>query len=271
MTDRPVAGLGSWPMKHQQILDKLVSGKLVRAIDEDLRLNDFLIVGDPRWPDLQQRVLLQVRARWRCLLDADDATAHAKNVARVALATLLHKYGVRDENVTAEALQAIDDLNQAGGLSEAFERQSGAIKSLLRSAPAPRARRPPRPRPVTSLRPGDVVSIQLNRYFHAADVLSVDGDAGGTSPVIDFYEGRFQRMPAVEELARLTTGPGRRTRFGVRGLNYLPDPANQVVLIAPQHTHHSVGDAPKPGPAEYTATNILQLQEHIERLFGSTA
>lgn len=41
--------------------------------------------------EVEQDVIPAVLLRWRCLFDAEDVGPEAKDVARVALATLLHK------------------------------------------------------------------------------------------------------------------------------------------------------------------------------------
>src|SRR5262249_11342744 len=150
-----------------------------------------------RWShvDMRQEVLPSVMARWRCLLDAENAPIHMKRVVWVALATLLHKYGICDEDITAQAVAAIDHLNKDVVLSDAFPRQSEAIKVFLKSAPILPTRRPRQPKLMTFLRIGDIVSIQLGGYFHAAYVLELYRDMGGSYPVIEFYEGRFDRIP----------------------------------------------------------------------------
>lgn len=58
--------------------------------------------------EVEQAVVAPLLTRWRCLLDAADATAAAKHVGRVALATLLHEYGFHDGAVTARALASVD-------------------------------------------------------------------------------------------------------------------------------------------------------------------
>jgi hypothetical protein len=202
------------------------------------------------------------------MLDADAVPAGQRNKGWVALATVLHKHGVADQHVTAPALVAIDDLNREMTLSEAFQRQSDAIKELLRSAPVPLKRRPARPNPVTSFRPGDAVAIELDQRFHAAYVLSRAGDAGDTRPVVEFYRGRFDRPPTAEDLkGRAMAREYGRGRFGVFGLTYVPDPANQVVLIASAAVDPPQGAPPIPGRGEWTSTDLLQLQDHIRRLF----
>jgi hypothetical protein len=73
-------------------------------------------------------ILPPVMARWECLLGAEDAPIHTKNVAWVALATLLHKYSVSDKHVAAKAVAVIDHLNRDVVLSDGFAHQSVAIR-----------------------------------------------------------------------------------------------------------------------------------------------
>ncbi|MEE1761365.1 MULTISPECIES: hypothetical protein [unclassified Streptomyces] len=111
----------------------------------------------------------------------------------MALATLLHKYGFHDASgaVTARAFASFDELNCDVVLSDAFARQSPAIKTLLQSAPTPVTRRPRIPRTVTFLRPGDLVSVQLADRFHAAFVHELHG--ANEFPIIEVYAGSIGR------------------------------------------------------------------------------
>ena len=144
-------------------------------------------------------------ARWGYLLDTENARIHTKNVASMALATLLHKYGVRDKHVTAKAVAAINHLTRTWS--------SPTPSRASRRSATPPARQP-RPTLMTFLRVGDVMSIQLGGHFHAAYVLQLHRDRGGTFPGIEFYAGRFDRIPAAEELIcaawrASTAGDGR--------------------------------------------------------------
>jgi hypothetical protein len=260
-------------MRHQQILDKLSASRdLVRAMDEDLaRWTGEVMTGSRGLHiDVAQQLLPPVMARWRCLLDAGNAHVHTKNIAWVALATLLHRYGFRDKHITAKALTAIDDLNKDVVLSDAFARQSKATKAFLQSTPKQLTRRPQRPKPETFLRVGDVVSIELNRYFHPAFVLALHRDRGGTFPVIEFYEGRFKHIPAPEDLSgRAMAREYGRGRFGVIGLKYLPDPANQVTAIAAGHADPPRGAPPKAQHGQWILTDLMRLQDYITELYGA--
>jgi hypothetical protein len=122
---------------------------------------------------------------------------------------------------------------------------------------------------MTFLRVGDIVSIQLGGHFHAAYVLQLHRDRGGTFPVIEFYAGRFDRIPAAEQLTGrgMARGYGRE-RFGVMGLTYLPDPANQVVAIAADRPKPPQGAPPRPHQGQWIVTDLLRLQDYIRELYG---
>jgi hypothetical protein len=258
-------------VKHKQILDKLASRELVVSMNADLARStrEMMLTGGGPRADQQRRVLAPVLARWRCLLDSGSTPAHVKDIARVALATLLHKYGFAEQDVTASALTAVDDLNRGVVLSGAFGRQAAEIKALLCSPPVPRTRRPPRTRAMTFLRPGDVVSIQLDQWFQAAYVIELHSDNGGTFPVIEFYQGRFYRVPAAADLSgRAMARDHGRARFGVDGLTYLPDPAGQVVQVAAGKLAPPQGTSPGLGEGSWIFSDILLLQEQMARLLS---
>ncbi len=212
-------------VRHRQILDKLDARGLVQALDEELArwVREQMVYPVSSYAELERAVIPPVLARWRCLLDADDVRPAAKYVAWVALATLLHKYGFRDDASTSMALTAVDELNRHVVLSDAFERQSPAIKSLLGSTPTPLTRRPRSPRNVTFPRPGDVVSIELSGRFHAAYVRELHGI--NEFPVIEFYAGTFAQSPTPALLeGRDAARDHGRARFGAVGMTYLPTP-----------------------------------------------
>ncbi|MFE7665982.1 hypothetical protein [Streptomyces celluloflavus] len=256
-------------MRHRQILDKLAARGLVQALDEELArwVREQMAYSVSSYAELERAVIPPILVRWRCLLDADDASPATKHVAWVALATLLHKYGFRDDAITSMALTAVDELNRHVVLSDAFERQSPAIKSLLRSKPTPLARRPRLPRNVTFLRPGDVLSIELSGRFHAAYVRDLRGI--NEFPVIEFYTGTFAQPPTPAQLeSRDAARDHGRARFGVVGMSCLPDPAGQVRAIAAQHRQAPRGADPLPGRGLWQLTDILNLQRDLRRLFG---
>ncbi|MCY0922283.1 MULTISPECIES: hypothetical protein [unclassified Streptomyces] len=256
-------------MRHQQVLDKLAARGHVRALDEDLARQVAHQMSYPgcSHEDVARAVIPPILARWRCLLESEEARPATKDVVRVALATLLHKYGFQDPAITAEAIAAVDALNDAVVLSDAFERQSADIKKLLRTAPTPLSRRPGSPRSVTFLRVGDVLSIELRGHFQAAYVRQVTGL--NETPVIEFYAGAFTRPPELADLAgREAARPGGRARFSVDGLTYLPDPAHQVRAVAAAHGEGPHGGEPGPSQGLHTITDILTLQRHMDELIA---
>nr|BFE79717.1 hypothetical protein GCM10020093_023180 [Planobispora longispora] len=63
--------------------------------------------------EVRRPVIEPVLRRRRCLLQAPGTDTTTRDIARVVLATLLHKYGMRADDVTAAALAAVDDLDDA--------------------------------------------------------------------------------------------------------------------------------------------------------------
>ncbi|MFB6504736.1 MULTISPECIES: hypothetical protein [unclassified Streptomyces] len=256
-------------MNHQQVLDKLAAGGYVRALDEELArwVRRQMFARHATHEELTRRVLAPVLTRWRCLLDGDEVPPATKNAVWVALAAVLHKYGIQDAAVTARAVGAVDALNRDVVLSDAFGRRSEEIKEFLRSAPVPLTRKPAAPRPLTFLRVGDVLSIELGGRFHAAYVRQVNGF--NETAVIEFYAGTFGRPPTADELAgREAARPAARARFHVDGLTYLPDPANQVRAVAAAQAEGPRGGDPVPGQGLYTVTDVMSLQRDMVELFG---
>ncbi|HSX97736.1 MAG TPA: hypothetical protein VLG91_10140 [Streptomyces sp.] len=259
-------------MKHQQVLDKLAARGHVRALDEELArwVHWQMLAPPPTREELVHGVIAPVLSRWRCLFDCDEVSASTKNVVWVALATVLHKYGLQDTAITTEAVRAVDDLNREVALSDAFERQSEDIKQFLSMAPTPLTRKPSVPRPLTFLRAGDVLSIELGGRFHAAYVWKIEGL--NESPVIEFYAGTFSRPPTMADLTgREAAKPAARARFHVTGLTYLPDPAHQVRTVVAAHADGPKGGEPVPGRGLYTMTDVMSLQRHMVDLFGTVA
>ncbi|WP_328682944.1 hypothetical protein [Streptomyces sp. NBC_00343] len=137
--------------------------------------------------------------------------------------------GVGDE-FTAHAIRAIDELNHEVVLSDAFARQSENSKKFLSTEPAPLTRKPSAPRPLTFLRAGDVLSVELGGRFHAAYVWEVEGL--NETPVIEFYADTFSRRPwpvSASPASRICptrpirSGPSRRrTRTGHEAENPYP-------------------------------------------------
>ena len=251
-------------MKHKQVLDHLASRSLVTALDEDLArwTGEQMLPPGRTHAEVQAGVIPPILARWRCLLDAPDTRPATKAVTWVALATLLHRYGFADSEVTVAALSAVDLLNDEVVLSDAFARQADKVEALLTSPPVPLTRRPRRPRPVTFLRPGDVVSVQFGDVFRAAYVREVQ--RGNEFPIVEFYAGDFDRVPELDELdGRAAARDRGRARYGVVGMTYLPDPARQIVSIASGHPHPPVGEEPRVGEGLWTLATLFRLPKYL--------
>ncbi|MBB2948350.1 hypothetical protein FB565_008133 [Actinoplanes lutulentus] len=243
-------------MRHQQIVDKLAASGLVKALDEDLaRGIGHQMLGATKSPDaLREAVTGPILERWRPRLDSAKV--------RLALAALLHKYGMASPDITDQALTAIDELERGVVLSDAFSRQVPAIRELLLSPPVPLTRRPRQPKPTTFHRPGDVISFELRSRFHAAFVREVHG--ANEYPIVEFYQGVFDRVPVPSELVGRPSARDRgRARFAVIGMTYVPDPAGQVVVIASGQPDGPVGEEPRPGEGLYTLSDILGVQRAI--------
>src|ERR1700712_224928 len=86
---------------------------------------------------LTAQVLKWVFLRWGCVLKepCDEANSHYKDLVCLTMAAVLHRHGFCDEPLTRTALDAVDRLNEHVVLSDAFERNSNAIKALLASPP----------------------------------------------------------------------------------------------------------------------------------------
>jgi len=176
--------------------------------------------------------------RWNCVLEADSAELHDnyKRKTSLALAILLHKYGILDKAITSQALCAIDSLNDAIVLSDDFFKKSNEIKKVISSNPTQLKRKPTLPDNITFYREKDVISIQLGKRFYVAYIhshLNIN-----ESPIIEFYDVVFEKNPTIKDLKRLKAkgemyndGVARIAKFSVSGLKFSPDPANQIKLI----------------------------------------
>ncbi|QVQ24406.1 hypothetical protein [Achromobacter deleyi] len=266
---------------HAQTLKKLAADTLVQTLDEDLsRLltrtmalarHDPAIAANPG-----ASALPQVLRRWNCVLQAGDDAASPlyRHKTAVALAILLHKYGIADAALTALADAGMDALNHAVALSDDFYRKTSDIKrAFLHTPPTPLKRAPGQPDSLTFYRAGDVVSYQLDGRYHAAYVHRCART--NESPVIEFYDARFDHVPAIEELQgkaakgrRFNDGSIRIEHLSVAGMKFMPDPAGQIVLIKacvetpPDNSH--LGDP----VGLYVVSDIFEMQESVDRMFG---
>lgn len=269
-------------INHAQALKKLAADTLVQTLDEDLarlmtRLMAYARHDEALAANLGARALPQVLRRWNCVLQANDDAVSAlyRHKTAVALAILLHKYGIADATLSAHADAAIDALNDAVALSDDFHRKTPDIKqAFLHTPPTPLKRAPGQPDSLTFYRAGDVVSYQLDGRYHAAYVLRCAST--NSSPIIEFYDAVFDQVPSMDELngipargRRYNDGTVRIERLSVSGMKFMPDPAGQFVLVKacvetpPDNSHlqKSVG--------LYGVSDVFEMQEQVAGMFGA--
>ena len=266
-------------MTHQQIVDKLAAKALVQNIDEDFaRLTAKAMAYAKHDKTIAENlscyILPKILLRWNCVLNADETevTKNYKRTTIVALAVILHKYGLTDPEIVEKAIDSIDALNRDVVLSDDFFRKSDQIKKIISSAPAPLKRKPSLPDNITFYRPKDVIAIQLGSHFYCAYIHK--HSRPNESPIIEFYDKKFDKVPEIEELKKLqgkgqlyNDGIERISKYAVSGIKFLPDLANQIKLISsdvetvPSNSHlqEPVG--------LYAIMDIFEIQNEIERLF----
>ena len=262
-------------MTHQQVLDKLAAKHLVKSMDDDLATLIFYAMCYEKQDTEKQLlyILPKLLNRWNCILnDNNEVSAIYKKKTILALGMLLHKYGFADKDITSKALLSIDELNNDVVLDDQFFKKTEEIKELLTLSPIPLKRKPTVPESFTFYRNMDVISIQLKNRFYGAYVHQISGS--NESPVIEFYNGIFDRIPTMNELEDLPAkgqlykdGIERISLHSVYGMKHEPDPANQIQLISAcvenppsnNHLEKSIG--------LYTVSDIFRIQGTIQELF----
>lgn len=261
---------------HQQALDKLAARQLVQVIEDDvasLTADAMSFAKHDKQLTVQIYVLPKLLARWNCVLQgpAAEVSSGYKDKTALAMALLLHKYGMADPALTQLALQAIDNLNAAVALSDAFFKSAAAIKALLVSPPVELKKRPSTRDNLTFLRAGDVIAIQLEQHFYAAYVHEIKGF--NEYPVIELYEGRFTSRPHMADLdgraaygETYNDGSVRISMYAIHGMRHLPDPANQFHLIASGITVTPDRDNLLPSVGLYTVSDLFRLQNVLRKI-----
>jgi len=266
-------------MKHKQIIDKIGFEQLAQSIEEDLaRLVNYAMAFKKGGSidDISQYVLPLILTRWNCvLLTENDIAKYYKEKVFLMLATLLHKYGLSDNSITDEAINAIDTLNNDIVLSDDFHRKSQQIKEFLQTKPLPLKRKPRKPENSTFFRANDIVSIKLDNRYYAAYIHKLTGV--NEAPILEFYDAIFEKTPQVKDLKGLKAkgekfndGKIRIANFAIYGMKYQPDLANQIHLIdssknleiTPQNNHleESIG--------LFTVSNLFFIQKTIKKMFN---
>ena len=230
-------------MKHNQVLEKLAARHLVDSIEEDVARLVRGAMSPQQGASFDQatialQVIPKLLLRWNCVLNADTDVVGPiyKHKTFVALAVLLHKYGLTDKNIIINSLTSIDELNNAVAMSDDFFRKTDQIKSLIVSAPAPLKRCPSVRESLTFHRAGDVVAIQVDKQFYAAYVHEILNFH--ESPLIELYDVVFAHRPTLAEVqgkrakGRYYNDESERIeKYSVAGMRNVPDLAKQVHLI----------------------------------------
>ena len=236
-------------MRHQQILDKLAAGAVAPTARDEVRIlaqKSFFSARHQGAEGAQYAdVVPAVKERWHFVLDparqlSDASESDRMNAykAAIALATALHEVGLVDPELTRLAIDGIHALNHAVWLGEDFLRRTDDMIALLRSSPVSLTRKPTTRETITFTRGGDLLAVRLRTHWVVGHVHLVDGP--NTHPHIELYERTFARRPdPCEVVGTRAWGymyEGREranvTRLIVSGLRHLPDPAEQIHLIA---------------------------------------
>lgn len=265
-------------MNHKQLLYHLSAEPVVQAMEYDVAklTNRGMLSPSPVLHEtLQNKVVTQFFRRWNCAFNAsnEEVTERFREIARVAAAVMLHKYGFHEKKCTERALAAIDNLNHQVVLSDYFFRHADQAKSLIESAPIPLKRRPAVPTAVTFWREGDIVSYLLDGRYYAIYVHEIE--RGNTAPIVEFFDIRLDRPPTASDVigANARGAPyykgGRRVKkYAAYGMRGNPDLANQFKMIqagwdTPPLQAHLMPDK------GYTLTDIFELADCIEYDFSN--
>jgi hypothetical protein len=260
-------------IKHQDVLRLLAADGLVEAIDHDVRYCARMTRLPPEAASLQPAqigadVIDAVLLRWNCALQADPSEVAPLYVhkAALALAVCLHRQGFGDTQCTAAAVAAVEALNAAVALSDAFYRRSPEIIALLHSPAVMPARRPSTPKQQAGWRAGDVVAMQVAGRHHAFHVLQVSHGA----PIVEFYDIE-QASPFTWEHLRDVAARGQRLndgrhcvrRYEVFAMSQQPDPAHQFRLLTSGVTPGPDNRHLIPTESLCTATDIFCMAREL--------
>lgn len=230
-------------MKHQQILDKLALGAIPSLVQDEThmlaRQSFYEAKHDGHRGARYAEVVPPLLRRWGPLMTrhGDQSELMTGHRVAIALATCLHKVGLIEPSLTERALRGIDELNDAVWLSDEFARQSPAYADLLRSTPPALSKAPAVREPLTFTRPGDLLAINTTRGYVLAHV---HGDTGtNEAPILELYRQIYPVLPAADQVVgtqaageQLGNGPVTNSHIAVVGLRHIPDPADQILLLA---------------------------------------
>lgn len=254
-------------MNHKQILDKLSSRFLVKALDEEVaRVVFYLMTGLKRNTitdsfDFSYNKILQ---RWQCLLKHNKDNQCYIEKFNIALAVLFHKYGISGESLTLLAIASIKSLNKESALGDAFYHKEKEIIQFLQAAPKASSRYPNRVITTTYYRPGDIVAFESDNRFVAA---YIHADTGiNEAPIIEFYDAVFDKLPTLDEIIGLSAYGKRIEKYAVYGMTYLPDLAQQITLIASGVEEKPDNTMQEEALGLYTTSDLYLIQSNIEQI-----
>jgi hypothetical protein len=236
-------------VRHQQIFDKLAAGAVAPTARDEVRIlaqKSFYSAKHRGLEGAQYAdVVPAMKERWRFALEAaypaaDASESDRMNAYKVAivLATALHEVGLVDPELTDIAVDGMHALNDAVWLGDDFLRRTDDMIALLRSSPVPLTRKPTTREIITFTRGGDLLAIRLRSHWVVGHVHYVEG--ANAHPHVELYERTFTQRPDPSEVVGTRAWGWRYhgrsqaniTRLIVSGLRHLPDPAEQIHLIA---------------------------------------
>ena len=234
----------------------------------------------------RQALLAALRFRWR--FDDSDLTEDVQHDLAggaapsepgdliLPVALTLHRYGWPVPDLIDDADRILHRLAASDLLPSSFDRLVPKLRATLEAPPKPLNRKPPQKPNVTQYRKGDLLSVRCPDGFRAAYVHETAHSGGSTCPVLSFFDFLSPQAPTVADLhevpakgERLNDGQDHSVRFGVFGLNYLPDPPSQITVIAA-----SCDTAPSEEHLEeriglWTVERLVNLGTTIGGLFGN--
>ncbi|NOK63792.1 MAG: hypothetical protein GFH27_549283n24 [Chloroflexi bacterium AL-W] len=261
-------------MKHNQFY-KYLDKQLWTTLNDEINLytRNSMLISHHTYYDQQEEqdnLLHWLHERWHLVLHTNNSPYHQYTIITMAL--LLHRYGWEITTLLPDVEIAVRQL--IPHRSKSFERSSTSLLNLLNTSPKPLTRRPPRAFVATQLRAGDLISIHLNGCYHFAFVHDVWQELAAAYPVIEFYQEVHTQpaLPLVDHQAqgkRFSNGICHEERYAVFGLNYLPDPANQIILV--QHSYASLpqGDHLEKPMGLHVYLYFTQLNTYIKELFAN--
>lgn len=219
-------------MTLKGILDNFSRRFLARALEEEMSRIVFQAkcYRNLDTPEKEQTYILEnVMARWNTALENVDTSPVYKSHIYITLAAYLQKFGYADAVITQAAIDGLRkfEADEYGFMpSHQYKKALKAIEVL--SAPTEyHTKKPGYKATVTQYRAGDVMSLQFGQAYAAAYVIDVSDIYEALNVAV--YNKAFDAKPTLDNLK----GVGWHDRaYHISNLNYNPDPAGQIELIA---------------------------------------